>query len=145
MRSRPDIATKVVTLQKGITHATVDTLLEGNKVLREAQAFSDTSVVVRPVPLDDVSFASFGDASFASAKQRSAQQGLFIMACTPCMASNETTEFSPIVWPSKQIGDWQSSAFDPQCRSICHVFFVGQTYLDKMYVGIHQHTGFCMA
>ena len=104
VHSRPDIATKVATLQKGITSATVETLLEGNKVLREAQAFSETSVVVRPLPMDTVSFASFGDASFASAKQLTAQQGLFIMACTPKMAKNETTEFSPIVWHSKQIG-----------------------------------------
>ena len=104
VHTRPDIATKVATLQKGITSATVETLLEGNKVLREAQAFSETSVVVRPLPMDEVSFASFGDASFASAKQLTAQQGLFIMACTPKMARNETTDFSPIVWHSKQIG-----------------------------------------
>ena len=80
VHSRPDIATKVACLQKGITTATVDTLLEGNRVLREAQQFANTAVIVRPLVFDQVCFASFGDASFASAKQLSAQQGLFIMA-----------------------------------------------------------------
>ena len=74
VHSRPDIAIKVAAcLQKGITSATVETLLEGNRVLREAQAFVDTSVIVRPLPMQEVCFASFGDASFASAKQLSAQ------------------------------------------------------------------------
>ena len=104
VHSRPDIATKVACLQKGITTATVETLLEGNRVLKEAQNFADTSVIVRPLAMRDVCFASFGDASFASAKQLSAQQGLFIMACTQKLGQNETTDFSPIVWHSKQIG-----------------------------------------
>ena len=56
------------------------------------------------IPFDEVPFASFGDASFASARQLSAQHGLFIMACTPKLALNDTTEFSPIVWNSKHIG-----------------------------------------
>ena len=104
VHSRPDLSTKVACLQKGITSATVETLLEGNRVLREAQNFAETAVIVRPLKIHDVCFASFGDASFASAKQLTAQQGLFIMACTSALVRNETTEFSPIVWHSKQIG-----------------------------------------
>ena len=37
VHSRPDIATRVASLQKGITKANVETLLEGNRTLREAQ------------------------------------------------------------------------------------------------------------
>jgi hypothetical protein len=47
VHSRPDIATKVASLQKGITTATVETLMEGNKVLKEAQTYADTSVHVQ--------------------------------------------------------------------------------------------------
>ena len=101
VHSRPDIATRVAQLQKSVPKATVETLLEGN---RTTQRFCDTAVIVRPIPFDEVAFASFGDASFASARQLSAQHGLFIMACTPKLALNDTTEFSPIVWNSRQIG-----------------------------------------
>ena len=38
---------KVACLQNGITSATVETLLEGNRVLQEARAFADTSVIVQ--------------------------------------------------------------------------------------------------
>ena len=81
----------------------METLLEGNRVLKEAQQFADTAVIVRPLDFEKVCFASFGDASFSSAKQLAAQQGLFIMACTPSLAKNETAEFSPVVRHSKQI------------------------------------------
>ena len=68
--------------------------------------------------MDDVGFASFGDASFASAKQLTAQQELFIMACTPKMARNGTTEFSPIVWHSKQIGRVVRSTLSAQAYAM---------------------------
>ena len=125
VHSRPDIATKVACLQKGIPKATVETLLEVNRVLREAQSHAETSVTVRPIPLADVSFASFGDASFASAKQLAAQQGLFIMSCSPKLALNETTEFSPIVWHSKQIGRVVRSTLSAEAYAM-------STSLDKL-------------
>ena len=96
----------------------MDTLLEGNRVLREAQQFANTAVIVRPLAFDQVCFASFGDASLASAKQLSAQQGLFIMACTPKLAKNETTEFTPMVWHSKQIGRVVRSTLSAEAYSM---------------------------
>ena len=79
-------------------------MLIGNKVLIEAKEHNEVSMIVRPLPLEEVTFASFGAASFASQQQLRAQQGLFIMACTDALAKNETSDFSPIVWNTKQIG-----------------------------------------
>ena len=102
--SRPDIATKVAYLQKCIPTARVEDLLEANRVLREAKEFAHTSLYVRPLPFRELTFASFGDASFASESKLKAQQGLFVMACTPDLAKNQTSDFSPIAWSTKQIG-----------------------------------------
>ena len=118
VHSRPDIATKVACLQKGITTATVDTLLGGKGVVRETQQHAGTAVIVRPLAFDQVCFASFGDASFASAKQLSAQQGWFIMACTRKLAKNETTEFTPVVWHSIQIGGVVRSTLSAEAYSM---------------------------
>ena len=53
VHSRPDIAIKVAAcLQKGITSATVETFQ--HRVLREAQSFADTSVIVRLLPMQEV-------------------------------------------------------------------------------------------
>jgi len=145
VHSRPDIATKVASLQKGIgiTTATIETLMEGNKVLKEAQTYADTSVHVRPLPMADICFASFGNASFASAKQLSAQQGLFIMACTPMLAKNEASEFSPIVWHSKQIGRVVRSTLSAEAYAM-------SSSLDKLtwircMWGLNKRSKVCMA
>ena len=73
-------------------------------MLVEAQQTADTAIMVRPLLLDQITLASFGDASFASSSQLKAQQGLFIVACTPELAANQTSEISPMSWNSKQIG-----------------------------------------
>ena len=104
VNSRPDLAAKVSMVQKSICKATVESLMEGNKVLNEAKTTLDTSIFVRPIPIDKITFASFGDASFASDSQLRAQQGLFTMTCTKELAENQSTEFSPMSWNSKQIG-----------------------------------------
>ena len=58
------------------------------------------------------------EASFASAKQLAAQQGLFIMACTPSLAKIETAEFSPVVRHSKQIGRVVRSTLSAEAYSM---------------------------
>ena len=104
VHSRPDIATKVAYLQKAIPNAKVSDLLEGNKVLKESKEYASTSLMIRPLALDKLTFASFGDASFASENNLKAQQGLFIMACLPELSKNCPSDFSPIAWSTKQIG-----------------------------------------
>ena len=104
VNSRPDLSAKVSMIQKMVPQATVRSLLEANKILKEAKEFSKTNIYVRPLPMEKIIFANFGDASFASETKLQAQQGIFIMACLPELARNETSEFLPISWNSKQIG-----------------------------------------
>ena len=99
----------------------MSTLLDANRVLIEAQQTADTSIMVRPLPLERITFASFGDASFASASQLKAQQGLFIVACTPELAANKTSEISPMSWNSKQIGRVVRSTLSAE--AICNELF----------------------
>ena len=94
VHSRPDLATRVAHLQKGITSATVESLLEGNRTLREAQQHAETAVIVRSIPMHRICFASFGDASFASAKQLSAQQ-----VCSSWHALKDLEIMRPLNFP----------------------------------------------
>lgn len=103
VHSRPDIMAKVSFLQKRICDARVKDLMEGNRVLKEAKETSNTSILVQPIAMDEVTFASFGDASFASENQLKAQQGVFIAARTRELGANRISEISPIAWRSQQI------------------------------------------
>ena len=93
---------KVSFMQKRICSAEVKDLIEASKILKEAKETSETSILVQPIPMSDVTFASFGDASFASESQMKAQQGVFIAACTKELGENKIFEISPIAWHSKQ-------------------------------------------
>ena len=66
--TRPDLAAKLGEVQGQITTATVQTLLLANKVLREAQEYHQVCTYFLPIKPDDITFVSFGDASFASSK-----------------------------------------------------------------------------
>ena len=103
VHSRPDIMAKVSFLQKRVCDAKIKDLLEANKILREAKDTATTSVLVQPIPMKDITFASFGDASFASEQQLKAQQGVFIAACTKELGENKISSISPLAWHSKQI------------------------------------------
>ena len=118
VHSRPDLATKVAYIQKAIPNAKVNDLLEANRVLKEAKDFSHTVLFIKPLPFRELTFASFGDASFASESNLKAQQGLFIMACTPALARNQTSDFSPIAWSTKQIGRVVRSTLSAEAYSM---------------------------
>ena len=101
--TRPDIAAKVGELQAAVTKATVQTLPDANKVLRETQQYSEVKIHFRPIPPKDLTFVSFGDASFASSKNLSSHQGAIICATTTCLALNEEAPVSFMTWVSKKI------------------------------------------
>jgi len=76
INTRPDIASRLGWLQSSINKATVATLLEANKVLHEAKMFADVTVKIQPIPLENLRFVAFSDASFASEKVPDSHQGM---------------------------------------------------------------------
>ena len=80
--TRPDLAAKLGEVQANMAHPKVSTMLLCNKVLREAQENSQVQICFRSIPVEKVTHVSFGDASFASAKQLSSFQGSLICATT---------------------------------------------------------------
>ena len=101
--TRPDLAARVGELQGQITRANVQTLLDANRVLREAQQHDDVSIFYLPIPPDQITFASFGDASFASSKNLNSHQGTLVCATDKRLEQNLEAPLSPLVWISKKI------------------------------------------
>eukprot|EP00435_Cladocopium_sp_Y103_P040825 s2199_g11.t1 len=101
--TRPDMAAKLGEVQVQVSNATVQTLLMANRVLREAQEQSQVKICFRSIPVDKVTHVSFGDASFASAKQLASFQGTLICATDMNMSQNRKAPISPLTWTSKKI------------------------------------------
>lgn len=101
--TRPDMAAKLGEIQSQTSCATVQTLLAANRVLREAQETSQVSIRYLPIPVSHLTFVSFGDASFASAKNLHSHQGALICATDEKLNLNQEAPVSPVAWSSKKI------------------------------------------
>ena len=101
--TRPDMAAKLGEIQSQTSCPTIQTLMSANKVLREAQETSFVSIRYLPIPVSQVTFVSFGDASFASAKNLNSHQGALICATDENLNRNQEAPVSPVAWSSKRI------------------------------------------
>jgi len=101
--TRPDLASRLGEIQVQLSQPTVQTLLQGNKLLREAQLTSEVSIFFRQIGPKLVTHVAFVDASFASPKQLESFQGSVICATSPKLLQNEKAPVSPLTWSPKKI------------------------------------------
>lgn len=101
--TRPDLASRLSYLQSDINKATVETLMQANRVLHEAKRYKDTTITIQPIPIHDLRFLAFSDASFSSAKVPDSHTGTIIMATHANIANNQLCEVSPLTWGCKKI------------------------------------------
>ena len=103
MNSRPDLCSRLGYLQSHINKAKVSTLTEANKTLHEVKVHSNVTIKIQPIKTEDLRFAAFSDASFASEKVQDSHQGMVIMACHRLLGQNRTSIVNPMLWHSKKI------------------------------------------
>ena len=101
--TRPDLSAKLSFLQAKITVAKVQDLLEANKLLHEAKSHKETKITIKSIPLNDLRFVSFSDASFATRANSQSQKGCLIMAASWQIGNWQSSEASPLIWYSKKI------------------------------------------
>ena len=86
-----------------MSRPSVQTMLEANKVLREAQDFKSMTVTFQSISTSQLTYVSFGDASFASSKNLNSHQGVVVAATTCELQKNAEAPLTPLVWISKRI------------------------------------------
>ena len=101
--TRPDLSAKLSLLQAKITSATIKDLLEGNRLLQEAKAHKNTKITYKNIPIHDLRFVSFSDASFASRANAQSQKGCLILAASKCIGEWQASSVSPLLWYSRKI------------------------------------------
>ena len=118
VNTRPDIASRLGWLQSQINKATISTLSEGNKILHETKVHSDVTIKFQPIPIDDIRFVAFSDASFASSKNPDSHQGMMIMASHKKIAENHSCPVNPPIWHSKKIQKVVVSTLSAEAMSL---------------------------
>ena len=103
VHTRPDLASRLSFLQSEINCATVATLVGANQALHEAKRHSDVTISIHPIPVQDLRFLAFSDASFASKKTPDSHTGCIIMSTHRDINKNVTCPVSPLSWGCKKI------------------------------------------
>ena len=103
VHTRPDISARLSFLQSEINSAKVSTLIMANQALHEAKKHAEVSIVIQPIPLKDLRFLAFSDASFASPKVPNSHAGNIIMATHKDISLNVSCPVSPLSWGCKKI------------------------------------------
>ena len=101
--TRPDLAAKVSFVQSKITIACINDLLEANRILHEAKQSKTTKIVIKSIPLEDLRFVSFSDASFATRSKSQSQKGCLILAASKQIGEWQASDVSPLMWYSRKI------------------------------------------
>ena len=118
VNTRPDLASRLSHLQSAINSATIQTLHEANKVLHEAKRHKDTTITVQPIPMHNLRFLAFSDASFSSRKQPDSHTGMMIMATHDQISQNVQSPVSPISWGCKKIQKVVVSTLSAEATSL---------------------------
>ena len=101
--TRPDIACRLSLLQAKIPTATVEDLLEGNRLLMEAKKHSNVSIKYRTIPIQKIRFATFSDAAFASREKAHSQKGCLVLTTSDQIDHDVSAPISALAWYSKKI------------------------------------------
>ena len=118
VNTRPDLSSRLSSLQSAINHATVDTLLEANRLLHEAKKHHDVTITIRPIPYKDFRFMAFSDASFPSHKKPESHPGAIIVGTHHEISNNIQCPISPVSWGSKKIQKVVTSTLAAETTSL---------------------------
>ena len=103
VHTRPDLSSRLSFLQSDVNRATVETLIMGNQALYEAKSHHDVNINIQSIPISDLRFLAFSDASFASKNNPNSHTGSIIMATHRDISKNISCPVSPLSWGCKKI------------------------------------------
>ncbi|CAE7257454.1 GIP [Symbiodinium microadriaticum] len=98
--SRPDLAAWCSLLQQKVSTATVEQLVEANKLVSLAREHADMAIRVRPINVEELQFVVLSDASWANAAKKCSQAGYMIAAGDKMLQQGHWGTFSLLRWKS---------------------------------------------
>ena len=105
--SRPDLSGACLVLQSRFNRAQVSDIQETNRVVRLAKAHTDLALLVCKIPVDQVCFVSYGDASGGSTRAEQAQARYVILFADMTLLAGLAAPVTLISWRFVVSNGWQ--------------------------------------
>ena len=88
--------------QRSTQHALKICLKRTNYSMK-LKTFKDVKITYKSIPLTDLRFVSFSDASFANRANSQSQKGCLILAASKQIGEWQSSDVSPLIWYSRKI------------------------------------------
>ena len=108
--SRPEMSGPVSILQSRFNRAQVSDVQETNRVVRLAKAHTDLALPVCKIPVDQVCFVTYGDASGGSTRVEQARVGYMIMFADRALSEGMAAPVAQVSWRSHRVKRVAASA-----------------------------------
>eukprot|EP00971_Amphidinium_carterae_P351902 6492329-Amphidinium_carterae.1 len=95
--TRPDLSGAVSLLQTSFAEPTIESLLEANRIIKEAKA-NKISIKFPSIPVDAIRFACTADSAWANTPDLSSHMGYMIFASDQTLDQNQNAPFVPLMW-----------------------------------------------
>ena len=112
-----DLCASVGIMLSKVNSATVQDLIEVNKLLRRAKATKSQKLIIHPIPLEKMVVATWVDASFANRPDGSSTKGILVACSSTELLEGKITEASPVYWSSSKIGRVCRSSASAETRA----------------------------
>ena len=118
--TRPDICARLSFLQSKINKGCIKDLHDCNRLLADAKHHADVTITVTSLPVEDIQFVAYSDASFASRENKQSQKGCLILASHRDVAAQKETVASPLSWYSKKVNRVVASTLAAETYALSH-------------------------
>ena len=118
--TRPDISSRLSLLQARINCAQIKDLIEGNRLLGDAKKHEKVTITYENIPVEEIRFLAYSDASFATREKQQSQKGGLILAASSEVLHQKPARASPIVWYSKKISRVVASTLAAETYALSH-------------------------
>ena len=116
-QTRPDGNIDVNLLQSQVTKATVDTLLEGNKILRKLRQNHEVTLRTRKIE-GEIIFIAWSDASWANRKDGNSTGGFVIGCCDKKVLEGHKTHTTIISWSTNRLKRVARSSLSAEVQAL---------------------------
>ena len=124
--SRPDLAVQVSQAQQCLPTPNLGQIRVANSIVRRAKQFKDMSLVLLPIPSDQIRLCMHSDAAFQNASKLGTQGGYIIAVTDGTLALGELAPWSPSAWKSYRLKRVVSSTLSGETQ----VFMDGLGHLE---------------
>ena len=137
--SRPDIAAHTALLQQRVNCATVDDLINANKLISRIKDFSHTQIHIQSIPLSEAILVVASDSSWGNTDDLGNQAGYFTLLAHRDLEKKVWAKVSPLRWKSYKVDRKTPSTLGAELVAVSRAISEGNWLRSMLGEALHHN------